>query len=1181
MPPNDQPTTENVRLNVRRPTTVESLIVRVQKQLGKGNVLKISAEGESMTPNITNVHVGRFLEGIRVIGDGLVLGVKDGLVSTALQRTTSNLPQPTTKSGKYSGSTQLQAQQAAEKIAGVHGPNPEATCESVLTNLSRGNSNAQPGETRRSKAPATRVWEQRWHCTVVVPSTGAYFYVILEDEAVALIRMVSARLDAWTPTSGTGTTIDGIVATFQAETDAALGTYRLVSPYVETADSMGQQIHSGPIIESSVAGGVFSGKDVGVSAHWGAEQAFNTHATRLGVDTYQRMFLHIGQPRFRNNVNFGDDGAGFFHETAEVVFGVKNGEHYVRLDVIGHEYGHAATIYRLMNRPTTALSNTEYGALHESMADILGELTELDATPPNDWIILGGYPAAANIKYRKMLDPLNSWPLPQPDVYLKGNWIDVGSPTDRGGVHVNDSIATLWFLRMAMGGSGTNSEGTSYAVSEIGIDSATKIIFKTITEKLLLMGDYPAARAASETAIEEMCGLYSLEGASSRAAWDSVEVSMASPLNPEVVGPPDGATDVEPWPTRIHWPGAGAQSWEVEVSKDATFVNRQTYLVTDSELIDSVFAGYLDLDLKPSTDYFWRVRIIGRQLECWRPTHMFTTASAIPTPLSPSLGLHHPWELPFKMELTPGTDRLRVTVAWDMDMEVLVFPEQWFWVDENITGDKDLVELTVPKKSKVLYWTVEAWDVESFSWSEPSDPMLFGTGDPVPTQLTPAASNLVYPWTIEHTWQAMPGAVEWEIVQKDFGNPYASYFRTGTLFTYNYDAEYGRAWELRAEGPPWGSALTPEGPDTAEFSQWTERSVKPNMDATLVQNVRKWDYVTRNCSSYNSGAGPLVSWDPVDGAKDYRLLFAPIKDRSINDDPPDVYIATGPLSTLDKIIKEIYVAAPATQDRSGPNTVVFNSERDGYAVYVQAFGPPATRDETEVTVGTFPEDLNLIGTYFFTSTRPKILDPDDFAVGWTEDYLRMVWTTEMAHRGQFSVSIWDNTACAGSADTTYLVDVDYNQGVTAVQSPGGATGRSWRVRPTSEQLCWINLAHWSDCTKGKDPPPPPPPPGSEPDANDSILGCDQTFVFGDNDPVVHWVNVGAGNSAIIDYDHQIVPDSLVVSHNNQNVAYSNCRGGIGTLYATLDNNNDWLKLEVVPNCSGTPDTAWGFGVTCN
>ena len=141
------------------------------------------------------------------------------------------------------------------------------------------------------------------------------------------------------------------------------------------------------------------------------------------------------------------------------------------LDICGHEITHGLTSFT-----ANLIYSYESGALDEAFSDIFGTAIEFYAVPElADWT-LG---EKMGLTLRSMENP-KAFQLP--NTYHGQYW--QGGFNDDGGVHTNSSVINYWFYLLCQGGSGVNDNGNSYHVEPIGIDKASKLVFKVLTEYL-------------------------------------------------------------------------------------------------------------------------------------------------------------------------------------------------------------------------------------------------------------------------------------------------------------------------------------------------------------------------------------------------------------------------------------------------------------------------------------------------------------------------------------------------------------------------------------------------------------------------------------------------------------------------------------------------------------------------
>jgi hypothetical protein len=90
--------------------------------------------------------------------------------------------------------------------------------------------------------------------------------------------------------------------------------------------------------------------------------------------------------------------------------------------------------------------------------------------------------------------------------------------------------------------------------------------------------------------------------------------------------------------------------------------------------------------------------------------------------------------------------------------------------------------------------------------------------------------------------------------------------------------------------------------------------------------------------------------------------------------------------------------------------------------------------------------------------------------------------------------------------------------------------------------------------------------------------------------------------ATLRFNTQVIPDNIVVSYEGKAVTNTTCFGTAGTsagcisqgIFAGCCYGDGWceqrfrygpgsstiLNVDITLNCAGTPDTAWGFSISC-
>lgn len=205
-----------------------------------------------------------------------------------------------------------------------------------------------------------------------------------------------------------------------------------------------------------------------------------------------------------------------FWDGSEMVYGDGNGTEFgefVRaLDVTAHELTHAVT-----ERSAGLVYQMESGALNEASSDILGSTCEAHAAgtvSDNTWkigedVYTPGTPGDA---LRYMNNPTADAPIynnqySSKDYYPERFQLPAGQQpdgsNDQGYVHFNSGIANLAFYLMSQGGQHPRGK-TSYTVVGVGIDKASHIWYRALTNYFTANETFAQARTATETAAAEL-----------------------------------------------------------------------------------------------------------------------------------------------------------------------------------------------------------------------------------------------------------------------------------------------------------------------------------------------------------------------------------------------------------------------------------------------------------------------------------------------------------------------------------------------------------------------------------------------------------------------------------------------------------------------------------------------------
>ncbi len=219
----------------------------------------------------------------------------------------------------------------------------------------------------------------------------------------------------------------------------------------------------------------FSADKIANSAHWGAEKTYDYYLQIHGRNSFDNqggtLYSYVHYSTNYSNafwdgtrMTYGDGGAGYGPFTA--------------LDVCGHEITHGVS-----ENEANFIYQDEPGSLSESFSDIFGTSIEFFADSLPNWLIGEdiGSSALRSLQNPKLYQ--------QPDTY-HGQYWNFDPNSDNGGVHDNNSIGNYWFYMLCMGDTGTNDNGFQYAIHSIGMDTAQKIAYRTLTTYLTPTSQY-------------------------------------------------------------------------------------------------------------------------------------------------------------------------------------------------------------------------------------------------------------------------------------------------------------------------------------------------------------------------------------------------------------------------------------------------------------------------------------------------------------------------------------------------------------------------------------------------------------------------------------------------------------------------------------------------------------------
>jgi hypothetical protein len=647
------------------------------------------------------------------------------------------------------------------------------------------------------------------------------------------------------------TVYDGMVSNLPCYREQETGVHRLESLSAVAMRTEGygdgQGPPTGPVYESPSSAFFDITDEPGVSVYWGVQAGLQAIERYFGTPIRDLLFERLtaagSPPPLRAYAEAPDPRAYTQLNPTQMVFGIEDGTrepgfagtHYVALNVVGHELGHVLAVHAADLMGT---KDDDEGAIGESFADIMGELAEeVGLAGGADW--LTSNPPLQ--RRRDLANPLESLPKLQvagqtipgaPDVWNHPHW-PVYQQVDKP--HLPSLVHSRWFYLLAHGGSGTNSSGKPWSVRGVGLREAALFLSTSIFEILPPTPTVPDARNSSVQAVSEACGEFSEARIANHNAWDAVNLFPSPlPLTHGLTVPAHQAMGVAPWPATLFWQAKENDTetaWHVDIGTNPSFDGALATSSIESDTAAGFLAGRIELQLKPATRYYWRVRradVDPTLKSCWRPVRSFVTSDQVPTPVSPIHGQHHPWKLPFRFARVEGATDYQIEVARDPDFEDLVFPIKTFPADPaSAPGDMPpnqlQVELTVPIGQEVLYWRVRSRyvggsrgaGVMQSAWSQPAG---FGTTTPRATLLSPADHYDVYPWPLEFVWDEVRGAIYTLAVDSAdaFMVPHHQVFRNLTELRKSvYLRAYWKShyatyeWSVSLKGPPWGSERRP------------------------------------------------------------------------------------------------------------------------------------------------------------------------------------------------------------------------------------------------------------------------------------------------------------------------------------------------------------------------------------
>jgi len=259
---------------------------------------------------------------------------------------------------------------------------------------------------------------------------------------------------------------------------------------------------------------------VGVGIHWASEKTYDYYLETFGRNSFDdegAAIISYADWNEEGDVN-NASWAGTF-----AIYGTGNGDVYGSfgaIDVVGHEITHGVT-----RHSANLIYRAESGALNESFSDIFGTAIEFyaEGRDKGDWMNAEDVVQGPG-GLRSLEDP-NAHS--DPDTYRGEYWYNTSNlGSDNGGVHTNSGVQNHWFYLLTEGGSGENDDGVAFQVTGIGLDDATAIAYRNLTQYLLPDSRYVDAATYSIQSATDLFGEDSQQVISTVSAWEAVGIYM-------------------------------------------------------------------------------------------------------------------------------------------------------------------------------------------------------------------------------------------------------------------------------------------------------------------------------------------------------------------------------------------------------------------------------------------------------------------------------------------------------------------------------------------------------------------------------------------------------------------------------------------------------------------------------
>lgn len=715
-----------------------------------------------------------------------------------------------------------------------------------------------------------------------------------------------------------------------------------------------------------------------------------------------------------------------------------------RYDTIAHEMAHAAQTQLANAVGILPDDTTEKAALGESYGDILGMAVEERITGKLlDWGI--GKPVA-----RKLDDPTTS-PSGSQSIFYGDAAFVTGDKYARAGVQ------SKWFYILATGGNPPIP-----GVKGVGVDTARRIALGT-----MIYGKPETYVQAAELSLQQaaqLCGSGSQLWISVNNAWISVGVAQNAVYTEPFFSPAEGAVDVQPWPAEVSFsPFDGEQAWEIEIDTVDTFDSvdhRGPLSVTGT---DPTAFQSIDLNLRPGTKYFWRVRSSPAQdtaLGCWRETHSFSTASKAPELVSPTTGADlNPWGLDFKWnEAGSGSvgTTLTINAASHAEYSQQLPPCTTGTTcskTENLPVDSDfswLVQLNGP--TDLYSPNVATSQSATLHTSSPKSGYLSQSGGPWPTKIV---------------WKEVPAATGYAAsIRTSWGDDIWSVDETSAT-----EAEM----DLDPNFPYYELTLEPLGPDKVlgvagaqERGKKTTDPFELSRDVRITTAIQITEPQIHTVECRRQGTDVAVTWNQVEGAEYYIVS---VYEQEIPWPSGNYDLCADHGAPIDEI-KVLHQPGAATGSLLVPAYRGSFSRflAAGYVVNVVGFSAGGRFDNWCGAILPNGERCRHDGCVWqgwVVQPEPPI--PTAALSGTVQEgnISTLEWKYALANGGSFYVETFDGLSCDGGFTTQTTVETGFTTGVGSLGVEWGSSGsdvqKSWRVRPTGIYEECDQSPQWAPC----------------------------------------------------------------------------------------------------------------------